>query len=216
MVLGAAPCSAARRKCRKPAYLGLLPAPEGGVSDITEMYVQRYGEPKAGERVFIRTRQQTNGWEGWDKDVNDLVPVSQGGTAARRRGCGGMLVGLNELHGLNGLHELQEDTVTRGRGRGRHQACPREQRRSSTVVARLQCRWGRGCARGRAGQIRRPKLEIRRKSEIRSPNAAWPGGLRRSPGRLVHQGCPREQRRSGEGGGACSLAQLIHGIAEMT
>src|ERR1035438_1141982 len=59
MVFGAAPCSAKWRKCRKPVYLGLLPAPEGGVNDITEMYVQRFGEPRAGERVF-RSEEHTS------------------------------------------------------------------------------------------------------------------------------------------------------------
>src|ERR1035437_2736820 len=114
MVLGAAPCSPRWRKCRKPVYLGLLPAPEGRVSDITEMYVRRFGEPKAGERVFIRTRQQTNGWEGWNKDVSEVVPAKPLVVPARRV------------------------------------------------------------------QIRRPKPEIRRSEEIRSPNAAWSGRLLRS------------------------------------
>jgi hypothetical protein len=151
MVLGAAPCRAKWWKCRKPVYLGLLPAPKEGVSDITDMYVARYGEPKAGERVFIRTRQQTNGWEGDDKDVSDLVPVSQGGTAARRRGDSGMLAGANELPGLNGLPELQKDAVAGRRVQGRNPSCPREPHRSSSVGIRLQCRWNRGCARGVGG-----------------------------------------------------------------
>jgi plasmid stabilization system protein ParE len=131
MVLGAAPCSAGRRKCRKPAYLGLLPAPVGGMSDITEMYVRRYGEPKAGERVFIRTRQQRDGWEDWDKDVSEIVPA-----------------------------------------------------RPLVVPAR-------------GVEIRRPKPENRRKSEIRDPNTVWAGGRLLAPGRLLHESCPRELRRSG-------------------
>ncbi len=130
MVFGAAPCSAGRKKWRHGAYLGLLPAPVGGESDITEMYVARYGEPEAGKRVFIRTRQQRNGWEGHSKDSSEVV-------------------------------------------------------RGKPVVE--------------AGQIRRPKAEIRRKSESRNPNAAWSGGLLRSPGRLVYKGCTREQRRSSAG-----------------
>ena len=56
MVFGQAPCSAGRMKRRNLAYLGLLPTPEGGVSDITELYMARYGEPKPGEKVFIVTR----------------------------------------------------------------------------------------------------------------------------------------------------------------
>jgi hypothetical protein len=130
MVFGAAPCSAKWRKCRKPVYLGLLPAPEGGVNDVTELYVRRFGEPKAGERVFIRTRQQTNGWESWDKDVSEIVPVRP-----------------------------------------------------------LAAKPG-------AGQIRRPKAETRRKSEIRGPKAAWLAGRLCSPGRLVYEPCPRELHRS--------------------
>lgn len=39
MVLGAAPCSAGRGKCRKPVYLGLLPVPQNGMSDITDIPV---------------------------------------------------------------------------------------------------------------------------------------------------------------------------------
>ena len=76
MVFGQAPCSAGRNKWRHGAYLGLLPAPERGQSDITEMYVARYGEPEPGKKVFIRTRQQRDGWEGRDRDLSALVPVS--------------------------------------------------------------------------------------------------------------------------------------------
>ena len=130
MVFGAAPCSAGRKKWRHGAYLGLLPAAVGGESDITELYVERYGEPKAGERVFIRTRQQRDGWEDDDKDISDVI-------------------------------------------------------RAEPAMA----------ARRRVGEIRSPKAEIRRKPENRNPNAAWSGWLLRSPGRVVHKRCTREQYR---------------------
>ncbi len=68
MVFGQAPCSAGWKKWRHGSYLGLLPAPEQGESDITEMYVARYGEPEPGKKVFIRTRQQKDGWEGREQD----------------------------------------------------------------------------------------------------------------------------------------------------
>jgi hypothetical protein len=138
MVFGAAPCSAGRKKCRNVAYLGLLPAPVGGVSDITEMYVKRYGEPEPGKRVFIRTRQQRNGWEGHHKDTSEVVPAKPVVAVMQRR-CGemGMLLGLNELHGL---HRLQEDAVA-GRGAsGMLKPCTREQYRGYTVVSPSQCR----------------------------------------------------------------------------
>jgi hypothetical protein len=112
MVFGAAPCSAGRKKWRHGAYLGLLPAPVGGESDITEIYVERYGEPEAGKRVFIRTRQQRNGWEGHNKDSSEVVPAEVV-VAARPRECRGMLVEFNELHGL------QKDAVTWGRSEER-------------------------------------------------------------------------------------------------
>ena len=73
MVLGAAPCNSGRRICRKPVFLGLLPSPVDGISDITKLYVERFGEPKVNQRVFIRLRQQRNGWEGPDKDLHCLV-----------------------------------------------------------------------------------------------------------------------------------------------
>jgi hypothetical protein len=54
--------------------LGLLPAPVRGLSDITELYVARFGVPKVGTRVFIRTRQQINGWKDAPKQTNAIVP----------------------------------------------------------------------------------------------------------------------------------------------
>jgi hypothetical protein len=151
MVFGAKPCSAGRKKWRNGAYLGLLPAPVGEESDITELYVERYGEPKAGERVFIRTRQQRGGWEDDDKDISDVVRA-KAAVATRRRGRGGMLVGLNELNGLNGLHELQKGAVAGRVGK----RCTREQYRSFPIPAPWQCR------RGEGGECRMQNAEWRR------------------------------------------------------
>jgi hypothetical protein len=61
MVFGQAPCSAGRMKRRNVSYLGLLPAAKDRVSDITELYVARYGEPKPGEKVFIVLLRQPCG-----------------------------------------------------------------------------------------------------------------------------------------------------------
>jgi hypothetical protein len=82
MVFGQAPCSAGRSKRRNVAYLGLLPAPQDGMSDITDIYVARYGEPRPGERVFIVTRQQKGGWEGDDQETNEIVPEKPAGQQA--------------------------------------------------------------------------------------------------------------------------------------
>jgi hypothetical protein len=82
MVFGQAPCSAGRMKRRNVAYLGLLPAPLNGMSDITDIYVARYGEPRAGQKVFIVTRQQKDGWEGFDQETNEIVLEKPAGQQA--------------------------------------------------------------------------------------------------------------------------------------
>jgi hypothetical protein len=74
MVFGQAPCNSGRRKRRNVSYLGVLPAPQAGMSDITDLYVARYGEPAVGQRVFIVTRQQKDGWEGFDRETHEIVP----------------------------------------------------------------------------------------------------------------------------------------------
>src|ERR1019366_7349844 len=74
MVFGQEPCSSGRSKRRNVAYLGLLPPPVDGWSDITYLYQARYGEPRPGTRVFIVTCQQKNGWKGMDRETSALVP----------------------------------------------------------------------------------------------------------------------------------------------
>lgn len=73
VVYGAAPCSAGKYFVRHFNILGFLPEPVSGVSDITNLYVGRYGVPKAGTRVWIRTRQHVNGWEDLPKQTSAIV-----------------------------------------------------------------------------------------------------------------------------------------------
>jgi hypothetical protein len=87
MVFGQAPCSAGRSKRRNVAYLGLLPVPVDGFSDITDLYKARYGEPRPGEKVFIVTRQQKNGWEGDDYETSEIVPGNPAGQQAAATGA---------------------------------------------------------------------------------------------------------------------------------
>ena len=44
------------------SILGLLPDPEGGVSDITGLFLAKFNLLPVGQRIFIRTVQQINGW----------------------------------------------------------------------------------------------------------------------------------------------------------
>ena len=167
MVFGQAPCSAGRKKWRHGAYLGLLPVPEGGESDITEMYVAKYGEPVPGKKVFIRTRQQKDGWEGYDQDLCEVVPAKP--VAAARRGGVQIRNSKSELlipstdwsRGLPGWPgRLVQTGSTPGRSRilfaspaspvrcAMHKGVVPEQYRSTSQAIPVQCRRG---TRGKCG-----------------------------------------------------------------
>ena len=58
----AAPVGTGVRTVQYFPFLGLLPPPADGWSDITEPYIARYGVPKAGTAMWIRTCQHIDGW----------------------------------------------------------------------------------------------------------------------------------------------------------
>jgi len=74
VVLGAAPYSAGVSFVNHYVILGRLPAPESGYSSIQKLYFDRYGEPAAGTRVFIRTRQVRDGWGDFPIQTTAIVP----------------------------------------------------------------------------------------------------------------------------------------------
>ena len=74
LVLGAAHCSAGRSSARHFVFLGFLPEPTRGVSDITDLYVARFGVPPVGTKVFIRTQQHIDGWGDIPKQTSAIVP----------------------------------------------------------------------------------------------------------------------------------------------
>ena len=73
MVFGQEPCSAGRYKRRNVSYLGLLPPPIGGMSEITSLYKPRFGEPRPGRKVFIVTCQTKDGWKGLERETSARV-----------------------------------------------------------------------------------------------------------------------------------------------
>ena len=75
IVLGTAPCSAGISFATHFVILGLLPAPKAGFSNIRKLYVDRFGVPPVGQRVFIRTQQQINGWADLPKQTTAIVPA---------------------------------------------------------------------------------------------------------------------------------------------
>jgi hypothetical protein len=74
IVLAAAPCSAGVSYVDHFTVLGLLPAPVAGYSNITALYVAKYGVPPAESKVFIRTVQQVDGWRDLPKQTFAIVP----------------------------------------------------------------------------------------------------------------------------------------------
>lgn len=82
MVFGQEPCPAGRSKRRNVSYLGLLPPAENGMSEITNLYKAKYGEPRPGRKVFIVTCQQKNGWKGLGQETSEIVPGEPEGQQA--------------------------------------------------------------------------------------------------------------------------------------
>jgi hypothetical protein len=70
-----APVSAGVRFVQGYRYTGLLPAPVDGWSDVTELVVDRFGEPTPGKVLYIRLRQQIDGWLDTGKVLSALVPT---------------------------------------------------------------------------------------------------------------------------------------------
>ena len=73
-VLGSRAVSAGRMVWSTYSTLGRLPAAVRDWIEITELYVNKFGVPPVGARVFIRTRQLINGWKDDFKDTNAVVP----------------------------------------------------------------------------------------------------------------------------------------------
>jgi hypothetical protein len=69
------PVSTGVRCVQDYRFLGLLPAPVNGWSDITALVVARFGLPVAGNALFVRTRQQIDGWMDVGKVTRAVIPA---------------------------------------------------------------------------------------------------------------------------------------------
>ena len=89
MVFASPPCAPGKRATTDYAFLGLLPAPEAGESDITELYLgkleewrqlrdRKYHLPLRRAKVFVRALQQVNGWKNelWRFEARAFVPAT--------------------------------------------------------------------------------------------------------------------------------------------
>ena len=77
MVSASKPLSAGVMVCRKFTRLGLFPAPKAGLSDITRLYVAKFGVPPAGQKVFIRTEQMNDYLGSLIYTTRGIVPVEE-------------------------------------------------------------------------------------------------------------------------------------------
>ena len=62
LVYAAAPVRSGVRYVKHLPFLALLPPPQDGWSDLTDLYVARYGVPKPDWAIWIRTCQHIDGW----------------------------------------------------------------------------------------------------------------------------------------------------------
>ncbi len=76
LVWGTMPGSAGVSFPGRFTFLGLLPDPVADSSDITGLYVAKYGVPPVSKRVFIHTRLQLNGWQDNPKRTTAVVPAA--------------------------------------------------------------------------------------------------------------------------------------------
>ena len=86
MVFASPPWKAGRTYCGDYRFIGLLPTPVEHVSEITRLYIRKFGVPPPNTRVFIRTWQVVDGWEdrGQKQLTNDLVPITGAGAGGQR------------------------------------------------------------------------------------------------------------------------------------
>ena len=75
LVQGARPVRSSVRYVWHFPFLGLLPPPIDGWSDITEMYVARFGVPKPGTAIWIRTCQHIDGFIDFPKTLRFRIPA---------------------------------------------------------------------------------------------------------------------------------------------
>jgi hypothetical protein len=77
LVYGAAPVRSGVRSVQHFHFLGLLPPAKDGWSDITELYVARFGKPKLGWAIWVRTCQHIDGYSDVPKVLRFRLPAAK-------------------------------------------------------------------------------------------------------------------------------------------
>ena len=68
------PCNAGVMVWKKFVRIGLLPAPTGGMCDITRQYVANYGVPPVGKKIFLRIQQMNDSMGSIVQVLSAVVP----------------------------------------------------------------------------------------------------------------------------------------------
>jgi hypothetical protein len=76
VLYAAAPVRAGVRYVQHCPLLGLLPPAKDGLSDITELYVAWFGEPRPGRAIWIRVCQFIDGWTDVPKEFRVRIKAS--------------------------------------------------------------------------------------------------------------------------------------------
>jgi hypothetical protein len=86
MLWASPPCNAGKRRNWDYRVLGLLQTPVEGANNFRRLYVKRFGVPPVGKRVFVRVRQQTNGWRASRGKAARLSPRGRADRGAEANG----------------------------------------------------------------------------------------------------------------------------------
>ncbi len=71
---------------KKFVRIGQLPEADGGMSDITRLYVAKYGVPPVGKKIFIRIQQMNDYLGNLVQVVSGIVPAD-GGRGGKAKGA---------------------------------------------------------------------------------------------------------------------------------
>jgi hypothetical protein len=78
MVSATCPGNASVMVGRKFCRMGLLPAPQRGLSDLTKPYVARFDRPPVGKKIFIRVQQMNDYLGSVVQTTSAIVPAEEG------------------------------------------------------------------------------------------------------------------------------------------
>ena len=56
-------------------FIGELPTPSGGNSNITSLYTAKFGALAESDKVFIKIVQTSNGWQDVGRQFSQVVPA---------------------------------------------------------------------------------------------------------------------------------------------